>query len=102
MRNALGVVAALTLWLFSVALWALRYMLFAVLMFLRPLWVLVFSWTAGLSLAALVLGLLIAREKYQMLWGFFGVGVTSTVFLFCYDALVLALPPGRFPMLVAR
>lgn len=102
MRKVFAASVALILGLLLVALWVLRYMLFAMLMFVRPLFLLVFGWAAGLSLAALALGFLIAGDKHHMLWGFFGVGVASTVVLICYDALVLALAPGSFPILLAR
>ncbi|MEJ7807168.1 MAG: hypothetical protein WKG03_14745 [Telluria sp.] len=102
MRTLFAAFIALVLGLLCVALWLLRYVLFAVLMFVRPFCVLVFGWAAALNLAALILGFLIAGNKHQMLWGFFGLGVASTVVLICYDALVLALAPGRFPMPLAR
>jgi hypothetical protein len=50
----------------------------------------------------LALGFVIARDHHQMLWAFFGAGIASTAILFCYDALVLVLAPGRFPLLLAR
>ena len=102
MRTFFAGLVAFTIGLLLVALWLLRYVLFAVLMFLRPLCGLVFGCAAGLSLVCLILGFLMARDKHQMLWAFFGVGVVSTVILHCYDALVLALAPGSFPMLLAR
>lgn len=91
--------------LFLVALWLLRYAVLAVLLFLRPVVNLVFGFAAMGSLVALVLAVMIMGvhpDHPQMMWGFFVAGLVSTVILFCYDAIVLSLAPGRFPMLLAR
>lgn len=102
MKKILAFVVAAAMGLPLVALWILRYAAFAALMFLRPVFIFVFGCMAGMCLLGLVLGLIIARDQHDMLWLFFGVGVASSVLLFCYDALVLLLAPSRFPMLLAR
>jgi hypothetical protein len=88
--------------LLRVVAWLLRYLVFGVLLFVRPVVSLLFGAAAALCLVGLVLGFLIARDNPHMLWGFFGVGAASTAILFAYDALVLVLSPGRFPMLLTR
>jgi hypothetical protein len=88
--------------LLRVAVWLLRYLVFVVLMFLRPVIGLLFGTASALCLVCLALGFVIARDHHQMLWAFFGAGIASTAILFCYDALVLVLAPGRFPLLLAR
>jgi hypothetical protein len=88
--------------LFRVVVWLLRYLVFGVLLFVRPVVGLLFGCASAACLVGLVLGFLVARDHHQMLWAFFGAGVVSTAILFCFDALVLALAPGRFPLLLAR
>lgn len=88
--------------LLRVAVWLLRYLVFSVLLFVRPVVGLLFGCASALCLVWLVLGLLITRDHRQMLWAFFGAGLVSTAIMFFYDALVLALAPGRFPLLLAR
>lgn len=98
------VIAAL-IGLVLVALWLLRYIVLGVLLFFRPVVKLVFGFGAIGSLLALVLGLLVMGlhpDHPQMMWGFLAAGLVSTMILFCYDVIVLALAPGRFPMLLAR
>lgn len=102
MREVFAALVALIIGLLLVALWLLRYALFAMLMFVRPLCGFVFGGVAALSLAALVLGLLIARDHHQMLWAFFGAGLASSAILFAYDAILLTLAPSRFPIVLAR
>ena len=93
---------AVLIWTALAALWLLRHALFFVLVFLRPVVTAVFSFVAASVLLALILGLWVAHDKHHMLWGFFGLGVISTAILYFYDALVLMLAPGRFPLFLAR
>jgi glucan phosphoethanolaminetransferase (alkaline phosphatase superfamily) len=102
MRKICAALVALTIGLLLVALWVLRYTLFAILMFLRPLCGFVFGGAAALSLAALVFGLVIARDHHQMLWALFGAGLASSAILFAYDAILLTLAPSHFPIVLAR
>ena len=106
MRKAYAVVLAVTLglviWPALVSLWLVRYALFIVMVFLRPVVSFVFGSAAALFLLGLIFGLWMARDKHTMLWAFFGMGVASTAILFLYDALLLMLVPDRFPMLLAR
>lgn len=105
MRKPFAFVIALTIGLLLVALWLLRYAAFVVLLFVRPVFGLVFKATAFGCLLGLVLGWVITHDdpgQHHMLWGFFVAGLASTVILFCYDAILLGLAPRRFPMLLAR
>jgi hypothetical protein len=102
MKRYLAFGILIGLGLFRVVVWMLRYLVFGVVLFMRPVVGLLFGGALAVCLVGLVLGVLIARDHHQMLWAFFGAGVVSTAILFCYDALVLALAPGRFPLLLAR
>jgi hypothetical protein len=102
MNKYLALLVAALFGLALVALWLLRYAAFGVLMFVRPVFGLVFKVASGVCLFGLIAGFVIAPDRHPMLWGFFGVGVASTAILFCYEALVLSLAPGRFPMLLVR
>ena len=102
MRKIVAYLPAAALGLLLVVLWCVRFAAFTVLMFLRPVFGLLFGAISAGCLIGLVIGLIIAREHHEMLWTFFGLGLGSGVLLFCYDALVLMLAPDRFPMLLAR
>lgn len=102
MKRMSGYVVPIGIGIFVVALWLLRYVAFGVLMFVRPVVNWLFGGAAILFLLGLILGLMIAPEHHNMLWGFLCAGVLSTGIVFGYDILVLALAPNRFPILLAR
>lgn len=102
MKRYSAYVVPVVIGLLRIVVWLLRYALFAVMMFLRPVVGLLFGTAAALCLAGLLFGLVVARDQPHMLWAFLAAGVLSGVIRYAYDVLVLALAPDRFPLLLAR
>lgn len=79
-----------------------RFVLFSLLIFIRPIFGLVFGLASGLCLLGFLFCVLFAREQHTPLWAFLGAGIVSTMLLWFYDALLSFLAPDDYVMIAER
>ena len=79
-----------------------RFVLFSTLMFFRPVVTVIFSLFSGLCLFGFLFCLLFARTQTIPLWAFLGAGITSTITLWIYDAMLSFLAPDNTVLIVQR
>ncbi len=75
---------------------AARFVLFSVLMFVRPIVGAVFRFMSWVCLLCFVFCLIAARAEHTALWAFLVVGIVSTGALYGFDFLVALLAPRDF------
>lgn len=75
---------------------AARFVLFGVLMFVRPIIGAVFRLLAWVCLLCFVFCLIAARAEHTALWAFLFIGIGSTAALYSFDFLIALLAPRSF------
>jgi hypothetical protein len=80
---------------------AVRFVLFSVLMFVRPIFGAVFRGVSWLCLLCFVFCMIAARAEHTALWAFLIVGIASTAALYSFDFLIAMLASTDF-MLIER
>lgn len=79
-----------------------RFVLFSLLVFMRPVVGLVLGLASGLCLFAFLFCVLFARQQHTPIWAFLGTGIVSTMLLWFYDVLLLSLAPDDHLMVLER
>ena len=80
----------------------LWFVLFSILIFIRPILGAVFSMASGLCLLGFLFCIVFAREHQTPLWAFLITGIVSTMVLWFYDALLSFLAPEGYIMVTQR
>ncbi len=81
--------------IFATAFMIMRTLVFALMLFFKPLVNGLIGLIGGLSLIGFCGALLLAREQTTAIFMFLGVGVCAVSFVFCYNwALLLLAPTG--------
>lgn len=79
-----------------------RFVLFSLLIFVRPIFGAVFGLAAGLCLLGFLFCVFFARDQHTPLWAFLVAGIASTMVLWFYDALLSFLAPDGYVMIAER
>jgi hypothetical protein len=80
----------------------LRFSLFLLLLFIRPVIVAVGALIAGMSLFVFLFCLLFTRHETTILYAMFGTGMGMTLFLWLYDDLLSRLAPDDYVLIAER
>lgn len=80
----------------------IRMLLFTILIFVRPVFNLVFSLVSGMCLLGFVFCLIFARDQTTPMYAFLGFGIGLTFLLWLYDDLVMRLAPPDYIMIAQR
>jgi hypothetical protein len=79
-----------------------RFILFSLLIFIRPVFGAVLGLASGLCLLGFLFCVFFARDQQTPLWAFLGAGIASTMVLWFYDALLSFLAPDGYVMIAER
>jgi hypothetical protein len=82
--------------LFWLVLSVLRFIVFAVLVFFRPVFSMVLGMGGGLCLFGFLFCLLFARHQQTPLWALLGAGIGATVVMLVYDMILMSVAPEGF------